>query len=75
MIGALADAVGEGIAGLIDDPGGVGGVNPAGVGSCKPGNRTSLDAIGTGTPVVGITGTWLVPVAPTGIGTLLGIFR
>lgn len=59
MIGALAGAVGAGIAGLVNDPGGVGGVNPAGVGSCNPGKRTSFEAIGTGTPVVGITGTWL----------------
>ena len=67
MIGTLGDAVGAGIAGLTTDPGGVGGVNPAGVGSCNPGKRTSFEAIGTGTPVVGITGTWL---ALNCVGTL-----
>ena len=56
-IGAWVDSVGEGITGLIDEPGGVGGVNPAGVGSCNPVRRNSFEAIGTGTPVVGITGT------------------
>jgi len=76
MIGALGDAVGAGIVGLINDPGGVGGVNPAGVGSCNPVNRNSLEAIGTGTPVVGITGTWLMPpAAPACIGTLAGCCR
>ena len=73
MIGESGDAVGAGIAGLTDDPGGVGGVSPAGVGSCNPVKRNSLEAIGTGTPVVGITGTWLVLlIAPASIGTLLG---
>ncbi len=57
MIGIFGDVVGAGIAGLVIDPGGAGGITPAGVGSCNPVKRTSFEAIGTGTPVVGITGT------------------